>query len=206
MNTSATVREQIVEKYRKENPKIDVALVERIVDDVTASMGKAAADAGLPRADNPFAVSWMDSYLAHWILGQQVAPELDRNKDLAPVVRDLLDARFAERLDAIRKWIDRVAEPPDGGVPEPGVPPVGPSAVLLPDGGTPEPGVPPVGPSQEPPDGGPPEPGVPPVGPAAVSLGDNPWILYWFVSLKLPLLVDVMDAHIERRLSELGFR
>lgn len=80
--------------------------------------------------------------------------------------------------------------PPDGGPPEPGVPPVGP-----------------VGPALlEPPDGGPPEPGVPPVGPQASLPGENPWILYWFVSLKAPLLLDVIDAQLERRLEEIGFR
>jgi hypothetical protein len=57
----------------------------------------------------------------------------------------------------------------------------------------------------DPPDGGPPEPGVPPVGPEAGLVGDNPWILYWFVSLKLPMLLDMLDAHLDRRLSELGF-
>ena len=142
------------------------------------------------------------------------------------MLRELMDTRFSERAAAIREWIDRLAAPPDGGTPEPGVPPVGPVAFEPPDGGTPEPGVPPVGPVAfeppdggppepgvppvgpsvlEPPDGGPPEPGVPPVGPVAGFEGENPWILYWFVSLKLPLLVDVLDAHLERRLAELGF-
>jgi hypothetical protein len=207
MKEPTSVRDEIVAKYRRQEPALDPEVVGRIVDD-----GRAALSAGSGRASpaDPFAISWMDSYLAHWVLGQQVQPEGDRLEDLAPVIRELMDTRFAERVEAIRQWIDRVAEP-DGGPPEPGTPPVGPSAVFSPpDGGTPEPGVPPVGPSPGPvpPDGGPPEPGVPPVGPPvgpdAILLGENPWILYWFVSLKMPLLVDMLDAHIERRLSELG--
>lgn len=87
-----------------------------------------------------------------------------------------------------------------------------------------EPGSPPVGPSggrsgsifsdePEPPDGGPPEPGVPdppagphPGGPDASRFGtvvDNPWILYWFISLKTPMFLDVIDLHITRRLEAL---
>ena len=91
----------------------------------------------------------------------------------------------------------------DGGVPPP-----------TPDGGVPEPGVPPAGPRgsvfDEPPDGGPPEPGVPdppagpgPGGPDAGRFAENPWILYWFVSLKTPTLLDVIDLHITRRLEAL---
>jgi hypothetical protein len=209
MKESPSLRDQIVAKYREQDPGLDPDVVGRIVDDVSTALGTGSR-AGRGAAADPFAVAWMDSYLAHWVLGQQVQPEGNRLADLAPVIRDLMDSRFAERVEAIREWIDRVAEPPDGGPPEPGVPPVGPSAVFSPpDGGTPEPGVPPVGPSPEPPgpvppDGGPPEPGVPPVGPDAILLGENPWILYWFVSLKMPLLVDMIDAHLERRLSELG--
>jgi hypothetical protein len=206
MTTQPTLRDQLVEKYRKEEPRLDPALVGRIVDDVTASLAKGPGEVA-GTTDAPFAVSWMDSYLAHWMFGQQVRPTQDRLEEMAPLLRDLLDTRFAERVAAIREWIDRVAEPPDGGPPEPGVPPVGPSAMEPPDGGPPEPGVPPVGPDAgpEPPDGGPPEPGVPPTGPEAGLLSENPWILYWFVSLKLPMLVDVLDAHLERRLAELGF-
>jgi hypothetical protein len=204
---SPSLRDEMVAKYREQEPALDPGLVGRIVDDVSAALSTGP---GRSAPAHPFAVSWMDSYLAHWVLGQQVQPEGDRLEDLAPVIRDLMDTRFAERVEAIRQWIDRVAEP-DGGPPEPGTPPVGPSAVFSPpDGGTPEPGVPPVGPDPgpAPPDGGPPEPGVPPVGPPvgpdAILLGENPWILYWFVSLKMPLLVDMLDAHLERRLSELG--
>jgi len=64
-----------------------------------------------------------------------------------------------------------------------------------PDGGTPEPGVPP-----EPPAG--PDPGGPESG-RFRSFADNPWILYWFISLKTPVLLDVIDLHISRRLEAL---
>ncbi len=73
------------------------------------------------------------------------------------------------------------AEPPDAGPPPPEPP----------DGGTPEPGVPP-----------PPEP----PGPSAIGFAENPWILYWFVSLKAPMLLDVIDLHITRRLESLRQR
>jgi hypothetical protein len=55
------------------------------------------------------------------------------------------------------------------------------------------------------PDGGPPEPGTPPAGPSAqpFELGENPWILYWFLSIKAPMLLDVIDLHLTRRLQEL---
>ncbi|MFC7359478.1 hypothetical protein [Nocardioides astragali] len=225
MKEQPGLRDQIVAKYREQDPRLDPDLLGRIVDDVAASLGKPGASS-LPRA--AFDVSWMDSYLAHWVLGQEVVPEVDRMEDLGPALRELMDARFAERLQELRRWVERRAAPPDGGTPEPGVPPVGPDpGPVPPDGGPPEPGVPPVGPAVfEPPDGGPPEPGVPPVGPSVFEApdggppepgtppvgpqaslpGENPWILYWFVSLKAPLLLDVIDAHLERRLEEIGYR
>ena len=90
----------------------------------------------------------------------------------------------------------------------PPLPPAGPGPIAFepPDGGPPEPGPPaPAGPAVfEPPDGGPPEPGTPPAGPVTGIVDENPWILYWFVSLKAPLLLDVVDLHLTRRLEELG--
>lgn len=65
-------------------------------------------------------------------------------------------------------------------------------------------------PVTEPPDGGPPEPGVPDPpdpgpdpGPDGGALRDNPWILYWFVSINAPLILNMIDAHITRRLNDL---
>lgn len=67
-------------------------------------------------------------------------------------------------------------------------------------------------PVTEPPDAGPPEPGVPdppnpgpepPPGPYAGMLRENPWILYWFVSINAPLILNMIDAHISRRLNDL---
>jgi hypothetical protein len=121
------------------------------------------------------------------------------------------------------------AVPPDAGPPEPGAPPAGPASILgrlgslfgAPDGGPPEPGTPPAGPGSifgggifaapEPPDGGPPEPGVPDPptpgpspGPDSRALNENPWVLYWFVSLRAPELLSVIDAHFTRRLRDLA--
>jgi hypothetical protein len=108
---------------------------------------------------------------------------------------------------------------------EPGSPPVGPAGAHGGVSTASEPGSPPVGPAgghsgrfvteePEPPDGGTPEPGVPPEPPAGPdpggpesgrfqSFADNPWILYWFISLKTPVLLDVIDLHISRRLEAL---
>jgi hypothetical protein len=168
---------------------------------------------------SPFGVPWMDSWAANWILHQQpvTAPVTAPETEFKSVIRQLTDLKFKERLNEIRKFIidhDRFTnEPPDGGPPEPGTPPAGPSSFFgnePPDGGPPEPGTPPAGPSSfftdEPPDGGTPEPGVPPdpnpPGPDSGILRDNPWILYWFVSINTPLILDMIDAHFTRRMNE----
>jgi hypothetical protein len=188
-------------------------VLEEIVAEVASrlrSAGGTAAPSPTPQSAPPFGVPWMDSWVAQWVYADNIGRIAQRDRQLATVLQDLSELKFRERLDEIRRFVqDRAihAQPPDGGPPEPGVPPpAGPSAFVPPDGGPPEPGGPsPAGPSAfEPPDGGPPEPGVPPVGPASSSgLADNPWILYWFVSLKAPLLLDVIDLHITRRLAAL---
>jgi len=35
-------------------------------------------------------------------------------------------------------------------------------------------------------------------------LNENPWVLYWFVSLKAPELLSLIDAHFSRRLRDLA--
>jgi hypothetical protein len=224
MPISPELRNSLIQRYSTHGLSLDQALLERIIDEVADSVSPAP-DAG-PAPASPFDVSWMDSYLAHWTLGQNVTPTYDRFDEVAQMLRDAMDARFEERKADILQWIHGGFDAPDGGPPEPGAPPAGPATIEAPDGGPPEPGVPPVGPSVfeppdggspepgappagpatiEAPDGGPPEPGVPPIGPEARFLGENPWILYWFVSLKAPMLLDVIDAHLMRRLGELGF-
>ena len=144
----------------------------------------------------------MDSYLAHFELRTELVPSPRTQTDVVDLVREMIDIRFRERLGEIRDVLGRAVVEPGGGPSEPGTPDP-------PDGGPPEPGTPPVGPTGvfEPPDGGPPEPGTPPAGPIGIDdLTENPWILYWFVSVKAPLLLDVMDAHLTRRLSELASR
>jgi hypothetical protein len=202
MSISPEVRAALVRRYGKEGAGVDQQLLERIIDEV-------AEHASAPPPASPFDGSWMDSYVAHWALGRSGPPGRDRSADVAEILRAGMDARFEERKAEILAWIRGTLLPPDGGPPEPGTPPVGPLVMVgpePPDGGPPEPGTPPVGPSApEPPDGGPPEPGVPPVGPDPQVLGDNPWILYWLVSVKAPALLDMLDAHLTRRLGELGF-
>jgi hypothetical protein len=210
MSLSANARREIVEKHTSSaKGAVDPAVIEQVIDDVVA----ASTDAPSGKVPTPFAAPWLDSFLAHWALGENVdltpaSPELSR--EAVTAVRELVDIKFRERLDELQSAIrgGRLSAP-DGGPPEPGTPPVGPAGFRAepPDGGPPEPGVPPVGPRSgflEPPDGGPPEPGVPPVGPDAGFLADNPWILYWFISLRAPMLLDVIDAHLTRRLEELG--
>ena len=204
MPISREVRESLIRRFRSQGLSLDPALLDRIIDEVADAV--ASQDVRSAPA-SPFEVSWMDSFLAHWALGRSVPPAADRFDDVAQLLREAMDMKFEERKADILRWIRGGTElAPDGGPPERGTPPVGPSALQAPDGGPPEPGTPPVGPlTVEPPDGGPPEPGVPPVGPDAGMLRENPWILYWFISLKAPMLLDVIDAHLTRRLGELGF-
>ena len=51
-------------------------------------------------------------------------------------------------------------------------------------------------------------PGTPPAGPVGGfgELEDNPWILYWFLSIRAPMLLEVVDLHIDRRLQEIAER
>ena len=138
---------------------------------------------------SPFGVSWMDSWVAHWVYNETLVSARAQDKEFANVLQSLVDLKFNERLEELRRFIGSyggiVEEPPDGGPPEPGTPPAGPVEFF------------------EPPDGGTPEPGVPPTGPDEGFLRDNPWILYWFVSVKAPVLLDMIDAHITRRINEL---
>jgi hypothetical protein len=200
MSLSIQARRRIVDKYTSESTvTVDPAILNRIIDDVVA----ASAEAPSGGVRSPFAAPWLDSFLAHWTVGQNVdlTPGSEgAAEEAAATLRALVDAKFQERLAEIRAFIRRLhAEDPDGGVPPP-----------PPDGGPPEPGPrPSPAPAAaflatESPDGGPPEPGTPPTGPDAGFLADNPWILYWFISLRAPMLLDVIDAHVTRRLEELG--
>lgn len=159
----------------------------------------------------PFGIQWMDSWAANWMLHQQpTIPKASPENEFRTVLEQLTELKFRQRLQDIRRFIIEnggiVNEPPDGGPPEPGTPPAGPISVFGPDGGSPEPGTP------EPPDGGVPEPGVPnppdpgPTGPDTGILRNNPWILYWFVSLNTPFILDMIDAHFTRRLNDLKGR
>jgi hypothetical protein len=228
MTLASDVMKRVMEKFGgiidlKERPEI----LDELVDEVVARV-KAGENAQPPAS--PFGLSWMDSWVAHWVYAENLTKVRRQDRELATVLQSLVDLRFQARLDEIRRFIRDVGihtEPPDAGPPEPGVPPGGPARFEPPDGGPPEPGVPPGGPARfEPPDGGPPEPGVPPGGPARFeppdggtpepgvppgpptgpdigAFGENPWILYWFLSIKTPMLLDVIDLHITRRLEAL---
>lgn len=191
-----TSREELYDKIADRfGPVIDLRtqrdVFQRLVDDVAALLPQPA------RTDAPpFGVSWMDSWVAHWVYAENLRGLERRNAELATVLRGLVDVKFNERLGEIKRFLQDhdLRNAPDGGPPEPGTPPAGPSSFRA-----------------EPPDAGPPEPGVPdppapepPPGPDAGFMRDNPWILYWFVSIRTPLLLDVIDAHVTRRLNELA--
>lgn len=234
MKSPKEIHTRLIEKYGavinlKDNP----GLLLDLLAEVERSAGNVSHDTS-PRA--PFGVSWMDSWVAHWVYNENLRTTDQKDKEMASALRGLVDLQFNARLNEIKRFIldhpNFTITAPDGGPPEPGTPPAGPASVFSPpDGGVPEPGVPPAGPHTafqpphrrasepgvppagprvafEPPDGGTPEPGVPPApepptGPDAGFLNENPWILYWFISIKAPLVLDVIDAHITRRFNEL---
>ena len=178
----------------QEHPEVFHAIVDEVITYAGPdNLSPAAAATTAP----PFDISWMDSWVAHRVFGEKLAEAELKNRKLAFVLRSMADARFNARLEEIQRYLGRLAEPPDGGPPEPGTPPAGPASFggffddEPPDGGTPEPGVP-----------NPPPP--PPAGPdSSRGFAENPWILYWFVSLRTSLLLDVIDLHITRRLEAL---
>jgi len=53
----------------------------------------------------------MDSYVAHWTLGRNVAPTTDRFEEVAQVLRDAMDARFADRKADILRRIHALLRP-----------------------------------------------------------------------------------------------
>jgi hypothetical protein len=189
MSLSIDNRRRIIDEYTS-SAAVDRAVLERIIDDVVA----ATETAPTGKVPSPFAAPWLDSFLAHWALGENVdltPASAGLSEDAVAALRNLVDIKFAERLAELQRFIRdlQAAEPPDGGPPEPGTPPAGPRSGFL---------------NAEPPDGGPPEPGTPPAGPEAGFLAENPWVLYWFISLRAPMLLDVIDAHVTRRLEELS--
>ena len=204
------LHERLISKYGgvinlKENPGI----LQYLYEEVEQAVHVDALGVDKPGRTAPFGVSWMDSWVAHWVYNDNLRTIESKDRELGTILRSLADLKFNERLDEMRRFIRNnphfIHEAPDGGPPEPGTPPAGPSMFSPPDAGPPEPGTPPAGPAAlEPPDGGPPEPGTPPTGPDAGFLQENPWILYWFISIKAPFLLDVIDVHMTRRLNELG--
>lgn len=221
MKLSNDLYQRVVRKYGPViNLKEQPGLLQELVEEIARAVQPAPVPAPpLPPQPGPapFGVSWMDSWVAHWVFDENLRAAQGRDKELATALRGLADLKFAERLVDIRRFIRdygpfaQPGGPPDGGPPEPGTPNPGPSNFEPPDGGVPEPGVPPAGPHIfEPPDAGPPEPGVPPdppppeppAGPDAGILAENPWVLYWFISLKAPQLLDVIDAHLSRRMND----
>lgn len=226
MTVSDELRKRIKQKYGSViDLDKDPSVLDNLLDDIRTADEASSVNAGkTTKAARPFGVSWMDSWVAHWLYGDQFREEEVFDEPFRELLNDLVNHAVSRRIDEIRRFIAEQpsldSAPPDGGPPEPGVPPAptpepgpvpGPASFVTPDGGPPEPGVPPAGPAPAPgpesfvtPDGGPPEPGVPPgPGPEAGFLRDNPWILYWFLSIQAPLLLDVIDVHLTRRVNDL---
>lgn len=186
----------------RKNPKI----LEDIIIELKSIHDKDFAGHKSMIASKPFGISWMDSWAALWMINQKNNSDPSPEKEFNGILKQLVDLKFKDRLSEIKKFIsEHLNEPPDGGPPEPGVPPdPGPAPT------SPEPGVPPEPPdggTPEPPDGGTPEPGIPPdppdPGPDSGFLNENPWILYWFVSIRASFILDMIDAHFTRRINDL---
>ena len=185
-------------------------LLQEIVDEIEATAEAGGAGSQPAAGGPPFGISWMDSWVAHWTINEKIMSAEGRDHEFSAMLRALVDLKFNERLAEIKNFIRhyrpvsfRTAgrRPARTGAPDP-------SPVRFdepPDGGPPEPGAPDPSPIrfEEPPDGGPPEPGTPPTGPDRMFPMDNPWILYWFVSVKAPLILEMIDAHMTRRMNDL---
>jgi len=94
MPISPEVRDSLIRRYSTQGG-LDRALLESIIDEV-ADAGSDTPDAG-PRPASPFDVSWMDSYVAYWALGQSGPPPRDRFEDVAQILRGSAVARSLSR-------------------------------------------------------------------------------------------------------------
>src|SRR5687768_7080659 len=118
-------------------------VIDRLVEEIAASLQGPRGGAG-GSASAPFGISWMDSWAAHWVYGENLRGAASRGQEVTSVLRGLADVKFNERIAEIREFLRGLpdVEAPDAGPPEPGTPPAGPAAFqpAPPDGGTPEPG------------------------------------------------------------------
>src|SRR5690242_10687946 len=124
MSLSARDRRRIADKYASSTAAaVDVDVLEQIIDDVVAAIGET----GAARIPSPFAAPWLDSFLAHWALGENVdiTPGSEGLSDDALIaLRELVDIKFGERLAELQRFIldQRLRES------EPGTPPIEPRA------------------------------------------------------------------------------
>ncbi|HEY0678929.1 MAG TPA: hypothetical protein VGD17_11625 [Chitinophagaceae bacterium] len=221
MDISKEIYKKIIKQH---GPVLDLKKKPEILDDILRELRSLESDdysSYQKKTSAPFNGPWMDSWMANWVVQKDLPPSDLSPKEFNTALRQMVDLKFRDRLSDLQRFIrDHLAEPPDGGTPEPGVPaPAGPSSMFTsipPDPDEPfslaarrRPGLFNTGPdpAPEPPDGGPPEPGVPDPppdpGPDPGALRNNPWVLYWFVSINAPLILDMIDAHMTRRLNEL---
>src|SRR5690242_18672160 len=166
MSLSARDRQRIADKYTSGAAAVDPAVLEQIIDDVATAIGETATT----RVPSPFAAPWLDSFLAHWALGENVditPGSAGLSDDAVIALRELVDIKFGERLVELQRFIreQRLLESEPGSPPtepraflesEPGSPPTEPRAFLESEPGSPpteprafresEPGSPPTEP------------------------------------------------------------
>jgi hypothetical protein len=196
MSKISTILQKLSSKHGSEldlakNPKILADIISELrISDIDEHLGRPAP------SSNPFGVAWLDSWAANWFLHHQTrATNSAQEKEFKEMIDQLTDLRFRERIQELRQFVKEygnvIKQFPGEGASEPGNPPVGPAGIF--DEGP------------EPPDGGTPEPGTPlppPPGPDGI-LQENPWILYWFLSINATLILDMIDAQFTRRLNDI---
>src|SRR5688572_24342450 len=98
MSLSVTARRRIVDKYSSgATAAVDPAVLEQIIDDVAAATEETPAG----KIPSPFSAPWLDSFLAHWALGENIdltPVSAALSEDAVTAIRDLVDVKFRERL------------------------------------------------------------------------------------------------------------
>src|SRR5687768_4958034 len=107
----------------KESPEV----LDEIVNEVKAHLEAEKGFTASMSSHAPFGVPWMDSWVAHHVFAERVSDLQSKNREVASLLQGMVDVQFNARVAEIRDTIRRgvAASPPDGGTPEPGVPPVG---------------------------------------------------------------------------------
>ena len=106
MKAPTALRERIAKQYGSViDLKRDPDLFDRIVAEIAASLGESRVEKAAGETPAPFGVSWMDSWVAHWVYTGHAQAAGRRGEALGQVMRDLVDLKFDQRLDQIRAFI-----------------------------------------------------------------------------------------------------